>query len=84
MFKKKVMSFFQLMSEHRNLRRAFKKLDRQNKGFLSVLDFKKALTSCKVNFSNEDFYHLLSEFDRDMTGKISYQNFLTTFMNASN
>lgn len=72
-----------LMNEHKNLRRAFKKFDRQNKGYLSVMDFKKALMSCKVSFSNEDFYHVLSEFDHDMTGKISYQHFLTTCMNAN-
>ncbi|XP_052088400.1 uncharacterized protein LOC127725466 isoform X3 [Mytilus californianus] len=72
-----------MMNEHRNLKRAFKKIDRQNRGYLSVMDFKKVLTSCKVSFSNEDFYHILSEFDHNMTGKISYQDFLTTFMNAN-
>ncbi|VDI48256.1 Hypothetical predicted protein [Mytilus galloprovincialis] len=72
-----------MMNEHRNLKRAFKKMDRQNRGYLSVMDFKKVLTTCKVSFSNEDFYHILSEFDHNMTGKISYQDFLTTFMNAN-
>ncbi|XP_063405341.1 uncharacterized protein LOC134688497 isoform X6 [Mytilus trossulus] len=72
-----------MMNEHRNLKRAFKKMDRQNRGYLSVIDFKKVLTTCKVSFSNEDFYHILSEFDHNMTGKISYQDFLTTFMNAN-
>ncbi|XP_052088402.1 uncharacterized protein LOC127725466 isoform X5 [Mytilus californianus] len=72
-----------MMNEHRNLKRAFKKMDCQNRGYLSVMDFKKVLTSCKVSFSNEDFYHILSELDHNMTGKISYQDFLTTFMNAN-
>ncbi|XP_052088404.1 uncharacterized protein LOC127725466 isoform X7 [Mytilus californianus] len=79
----KVAARNKMMNEHRNLKRAFKKIDRQNRGYLSVMDFKKVLTSCKVSFSNEDFYHILSEFDHNMTGKISYQDFLTTFMNAN-
>ncbi|XP_052088406.1 uncharacterized protein LOC127725466 isoform X8 [Mytilus californianus] len=79
----KVAARNKMMNEHRNLKRAFKKMDCQNRGYLSVMDFKKVLTSCKVSFSNEDFYHILSELDHNMTGKISYQDFLTTFMNAN-
>ena len=71
------------MSEHKNLRRAFKRLDTQRKGYLGVGDFKKALTSCGIQCSNEDFYHLLCEFDHHMRGRISYKDFLKTFIDVS-
>jgi len=70
------------MNEHKNLRRAFKKLDMSRKGYLSVQDFRKALKVCNVDVSNEDFYRLMTEFDKDITGKISYDNFLTTFIDV--
>lgn len=71
---------FQLMAEHRNLRRAFRKLDVHRKGHLGVTDFRRALTGCNIPVSNEDFYHILSEFDQDMRGCVSYNEFLSTFL----
>nr|XP_022343345.1 EF-hand calcium-binding domain-containing protein 6-like isoform X2 [Crassostrea virginica] len=69
-----------LMAEHRNLRRAFRKLDVHRKGHLGVTDFRRALTGCNIPVSNEDFYHILSEFDQDMRGCVSYNEFLSTFL----
>ncbi|XP_061176941.1 EF-hand calcium-binding domain-containing protein 6-like [Saccostrea echinata] len=69
-----------LMAEHRNLRRAFRRLDVHRQGLLGVSDFRRALTGCNIHVSNEDFYHILSEFDQDMRGLVSYTDFLSTFM----
>ncbi|KAK3602964.1 hypothetical protein CHS0354_016772 [Potamilus streckersoni] len=71
----------QLIKEHKSLRRAFKRLDMDNKGYLNVADFKRALVSCNVFFSNEDFYHLLTEFDEKLNGRVSYDEFLSTMLN---
>lgn len=70
------------MTEHRNLRRAFKKLDISRNGYISVGDFRRALKSCNVELSNEDFYHVMTEFDQNLTGRISYDNFLGTFIDV--
>lgn len=51
-------------------------MDTSNTGHLSVLDFKKVLKSCDINLHPEDFYHILSEFDENMKGKICYEDFL--------
>lgn len=72
---------FQLLREHRTLRRAFKKLDQGNKGHLTVQDFRLALRECNIVFSNEDFYHIMTEFDRNMDGRISYDLFIKTMLN---
>ncbi|XP_052243063.1 EF-hand calcium-binding domain-containing protein 6-like isoform X3 [Dreissena polymorpha] len=69
-----------LFKEHRTLRRAFSKLDRGHKGYLTVHDFRLALKQCEITFSNEDFYHVLTEFDQNMDGKISYDIFLKTLL----
>lgn len=71
-----------LLKEHKNLRRAFKKLDIYNRGYLEVGDFRKALSACKIEVTNEDFYHMMSEFDTSLRGKISYQDFLTTLLSV--
>lgn len=69
-----------LMSEHKNLRRAFRKLDIHRRGELGISDFRRALVGCNIRVSNEDFYHILSEFDQEMKGSVSYNDFLSTFV----
>lgn len=69
-----------LMSEHKNLRRAFRKLDINRRGELGISDFRRALVGCNIRVSNEDFYHILSEFDQEMKGSVSYNDFLSTFV----
>ena len=71
---------FQLFKEHKSLRRAFRKLDRGFKGYLSVKDFRAALQMCNISFSKDDLYHILTEFDHNLDGKISYDNFLKTML----
>jgi Ca2+-binding EF-hand superfamily protein len=45
-------------------------------------DFRKALKECNINFTNEDFYHFLTEFDHNMDGKIPYEMFLKTMLSV--
>ncbi|XP_069136667.1 EF-hand calcium-binding domain-containing protein 6-like isoform X9 [Argopecten irradians] len=71
-----------LMAENKNLRRAFKKLDINRNGFISVGEFRRALKSCNIDLSNEDFYHVMTEFDHNLTGKISYESFLGTLIDV--
>ena len=73
-------SLFQLLKEYRSLRRAFKKLDRGYKGYISVKDFRAALQMCNISLSKDDFYHILTEFDGNMDGRISYEHFLSTML----
>ncbi|XP_033740340.1 EF-hand calcium-binding domain-containing protein 6-like isoform X2 [Pecten maximus] len=80
----RVLSYMRekLIHEHQNLRRAFKKLDISKNGLISVGEFRRALKSNNVELSNEDFYHVMKEFDPRLTGKISYENFLGTLINT--
>ncbi|XP_025099016.1 EF-hand calcium-binding domain-containing protein 6-like [Pomacea canaliculata] len=65
-----------LIKHWKNLRRAFQHNDRSHTGYLSVTDFKRVLKECNIPVSQEDLYHIVSEFDEDMDGKISYVEFL--------
>ncbi|XP_033101872.1 EF-hand calcium-binding domain-containing protein 6-like [Anneissia japonica] len=65
-----------LLQNWQSLRRAFRKADINNDGYLSVLEFKNILSSMGINLLDEDFYHILSEFDENLDGKISYNEFI--------
>lgn len=66
----------QLISDFKALRRAFKKLDQLGDGFVSVTDFKVAMSRFSFPLNEEDFFHIFSVFDENMQGKISYVEFM--------
>lgn len=61
-----------------NLMRAFKKLDKDNKDFLSLQEFRHVLELCNVVLDEEDIYYILTEFDENRGDKIRYTKFLDT------
>jgi Ca2+-binding EF-hand superfamily protein len=68
---------FQLVNDYRSLRRAFRKLDVNNLGYLSVPEFRSVLKLASVPIDEEEIYQLLSTFDESMSGKIPYNKFLS-------
>ena len=73
---KSMYTHFQLASEWKNLRRAFKKLDINNEGCVSLSDFKVILKNADVTLDEDEVFHVMSHFDQNMTGKVSYTHFL--------
>ncbi|XP_076445077.1 EF-hand calcium-binding domain-containing protein 6-like isoform X2 [Babylonia areolata] len=65
-----------LIKHWKNLRRAFQKHDKGRTGELTVTDFKRVLAECSMPVTEEDLYHILTEFDSNMNGRISYHEFL--------
>lgn len=59
-----------------NLMRAFKKLDKDNKDFLTLQEFRHVLELCNVVLDEEDIYYILTEFNENRGDKISYTKFL--------
>lgn len=70
----------QLSGDWKNLRRAFKKVDTQNEGYLSVPEFRSVLKLANIILDEDEVYHVLSRFDEGMTGKIPYNKFLSEAM----
>ncbi|KAK2858679.1 hypothetical protein Q5P01_003299 [Channa striata] len=69
-----------ICSSWTTIRRNFLTSDRTRTGSVSVQDFRKVLSHFGVNLSEEEFFHLCSYFDANMTGKICYNNFLSAFL----
>lgn len=65
-----------LAGDWKNIRRAFKKLDRANDGYLNVNEFRSVLKLANVILDEEEVYHVLTQFDNNMSGKISYERFI--------
>ncbi|XP_070191143.1 EF-hand calcium-binding domain-containing protein 6-like isoform X2 [Littorina saxatilis] len=69
-----------LIKHWKNLRRGFQKNDRSRTGQMTIVDFKRVLKECGVPVSEEDLYHILSEFDTNMNGHLGYQEFLDALL----
>ncbi|XP_041364639.1 EF-hand calcium-binding domain-containing protein 6-like [Gigantopelta aegis] len=65
-----------LAGDWKNLRRAFRKLDVTGDGYLSLPEFRSVLKLANVVLDEDEVYQVMSEFDRDMSGKIPYHKFM--------
>ena len=45
-----------------------------------MADFRKVLRQYGVNLSEEEFFHLLEYYDKTLSAKISYNDFLRAFL----
>ncbi|XP_041966145.1 EF-hand calcium-binding domain-containing protein 6 isoform X1 [Alosa sapidissima] len=64
----------------RSIRQSFVSFDKDRSRKISLQDFRKVLRHYSVNLTEEEFFHVTSFFDKDMSGKISYNEFLSTFL----
>lgn len=51
-------------------------LDKSGTGSCSLLEFRQMMRKFKIDLNEEEFFHLFSFYDKNMTGKISYNDFL--------
>ncbi|KAM5172966.1 EF-hand calcium-binding domain-containing protein 6 [Mantella aurantiaca] len=64
----------------RPMRRAFQSYDDARMGYISISDFKQVLRQFGINVSEEEFFHILGYFDKDLKSKVSYNDFLSEFL----
>ncbi|XP_056653467.1 EF-hand calcium-binding domain-containing protein 6 isoform X2 [Monodelphis domestica] len=64
----------------RPMRRTFKSYDESGTGLLSIDDFRKVLRQYGINLSEEEFFHILEYYDKTLSSKISYNDFLRAFL----
>ena len=67
----------QLAGDWKNLRRAFRKLDKTGNGLLTLPEFRKVLKLANVVMDEDEVYNVMSTFDEDLSGKINYNRFLS-------
>lgn len=66
----------QLSGDWRTLRRAFQKMDVSAVGKLTLPEFRSVLKLCNVILDEDEVYHVLSQYDKDLSGKLDYKKFL--------
>nr|KAF6494659.1 EF-hand calcium binding domain 6 [Rousettus aegyptiacus] len=64
----------------RPMRRAFKASDEGGTGLVAVADFRRVLRQYSINLSEEEFFHILEYYDKSLSAKISYNDFLRAFL----
>uniref|UniRef100_A0A2K5D676 EF-hand calcium-binding domain-containing protein 6 n=1 Tax=Aotus nancymaae TaxID=37293 RepID=A0A2K5D676_AOTNA len=64
----------------RPMRRTFKSYDEAGTGLLNVADFRTVLRQYGINLSEEEFFHILEYYDKTLSSKISYNDFLRAFL----
>eukprot|EP00794_Sanderia_malayensis_P021385 gene21385-23472_t len=66
----------EMHSDWKAIRRAFKATDRFATGMCSTIEARQMLRKFTVELNEEEFYHLMSYFDKNMTGQLAYNEFL--------
>lgn len=59
----------QLSGDWKNLRRAFKKLDKTGEGYLTLPEFRNVLKLANVILDEDDVYSVMQTFDEDLSGR---------------
>ncbi|XP_069600420.1 EF-hand calcium-binding domain-containing protein 6-like [Ranitomeya imitator] len=65
-----------LKGEWKTLRRAFKKLDMDSSGYLSLPEFRSVLKLCNFVLDEDEVFDIMSKYDQNMDGRINYKSFL--------
>jgi len=65
------------------MRRLFRLYDPTGSGCVDSTEFRHVLRQFNVNLDEDEFYHLLSYYDKHMDGKISYNEFIRAYLNHS-
>ncbi|OCT86063.1 EF-hand calcium-binding domain-containing protein 6 [Xenopus laevis] len=69
-----------ILDSWRPMRRAFLSFDEARTGYISTQDFKQVLRKSGLNLSEDEFFHILGFFDKDLKAKVSYNDFLRSFL----
>ncbi|NWY57012.1 EFCB6 protein, partial [Chionis minor] len=82
------MSFFsamlriqpQILHCWRPMKRTFKSYDESHTGLLRIADFRQVLHDYRINLTEEELFSILEYYDKTLSSKISYNDFLQAFI----
>ncbi|XP_046566155.1 EF-hand calcium-binding domain-containing protein 6-like [Haliotis rubra] len=66
----------------KEMRRTFRKLDEGATGVVDAVEFRRVLRQFNVNLSEDEFFHLMSYYDKNVGGCISYNDFLRAYLKS--
>ncbi|XP_038612776.1 EF-hand calcium-binding domain-containing protein 6 isoform X2 [Tachyglossus aculeatus] len=70
----------QILHCWRPLRRTFKEYDQARTGMMDVADFREVLLQYGISLSEEEFFHIKEYYDRTLSSKMAYNDFLRVFL----
>lgn len=68
-------------SNWKEMRRMFRQIDTSSTGLVEAPEFRYVLRQFNVNLDEDEFYHLLSYYDKHMDGKLNYNDFIRAYLN---
>lgn len=71
-----------VLTNWKDMRRQFRKQDPTSSGAVSPFHFRDILRQYNVNLTEDEFYHIMTYYDKGMTGNISYNDFIGHFLRA--
>ncbi|XP_071791136.1 EF-hand calcium-binding domain-containing protein 6-like [Asterias amurensis] len=69
-----------IIDNWKQMRRAFRGIDPSGTGIVTAMQFRSVLRQFNINMSEDEFFHLMTYYDRCLEGKISYNDFLRAFL----
>ncbi|XP_022111865.1 EF-hand calcium-binding domain-containing protein 6-like [Acanthaster planci] len=69
-----------ILDNWKQMRRVFRGMDPSGTGIVTASDFRSVLRQFNINLSEDEFFHLMTYYDRCLEGKISYNDFLRAFL----
>nr|XP_025969917.1 EF-hand calcium-binding domain-containing protein 6 [Dromaius novaehollandiae] len=70
----------QILHCWRPMRRTFKSYDESRTGLLNIPDFRQVLREYSINLTEEELFNVLEYYDKTLSSKISYNDFLRAFL----
>ncbi|XP_026696849.1 EF-hand calcium-binding domain-containing protein 6 [Athene cunicularia] len=70
----------QILHCWRPMKRTFQSYDESRTGLLNIADFRQVLHEYHINLSEEELFNILEYYDKTLSSKISYNDFLQAFV----
>uniref|UniRef100_A0A8C0FRH1 EF-hand domain-containing protein n=1 Tax=Bubo bubo TaxID=30461 RepID=A0A8C0FRH1_BUBBB len=70
----------QILHCWRPMKRTFQSYDESHTGLLNIADFRQVLHEYHINLTEEELFNILEYYDKTLSSKISYNDFLRAFV----
>ncbi|XP_033107844.1 EF-hand calcium-binding domain-containing protein 6-like isoform X2 [Anneissia japonica] len=69
-----------VVQDWKKMRRIFRGMDPTAEGYITTKQFRDVLRQFMINLSEDEFFHLMTYYDRNLEGRISYNDFLRAYL----
>ncbi|NXU47038.1 EFCB6 protein, partial [Turnix velox] len=70
----------QILHCWRPMKHTFKSYNESQTGLLHIADFRQVLHEYRIDLTEEEFFNILEYYDKNLSSKISYNDFLRAFI----